>query len=195
VKKTETPRGANGQADPEHRPNGKGVNGSGAAKPPNGHATISLERDAISARGEPAASDDACGAFAPGSANSSATRANRDSSAEAARVPRSGKDEEPPRPPNTGKKTRKKGQVAFPGPTDWAAMQDSAAFANAAGEIVDLVAVSASLLQSGDEKIRKAELDKIREMKFGKIGASPAAQENPVLIWDLPGADPMSTEK
>jgi hypothetical protein len=179
VKKPENHRAATGHDGPAQRANGRRANGNGEAKPPNGHATISLERGGISARGEHAASDDECGTFASGSANSSATRANREPSADAAPASRSGKKE----------------PIEFPGPTDFTAMQDGQAFARTVGEEVDLVAVSASLLQSGDEKIRKAELDKIREMIFGKVGTSGATAEGPVLMWDTTAADPGPAER
>lgn len=154
----------------------------GENKRTNGFSSDSLERGGFSARGEPAASDDESGTFANGAANSSATHANREPSADAAAPPRSGSNEKTPKTPKAGKNK----QIEFPGPTDFAALRDGPSFADAVGEKVDLVAVSASLLQSGDEKIRKAELDRIREMKFGKVAASVTAVEEPGAV-DLTG--------
>jgi hypothetical protein len=76
---------------------------------------------------------------------------------------------------NPGEKDGK--SVQFPGPTDSEAMQDAGAYVNAVAERVDLVAASVRLVQSTDEKIAKSELDRLREMKFGKVG--PAAAEEP----------------
>ena len=77
-------------------------------------------------------------------------------------------------------------EVHLPGPTDYEAMQDAGAYVNAVAERVDLVAASARLVQSGDEKIAKSELDRLRDMKFGKVGA--AVLEEPVRVdfGDLP---------
>jgi hypothetical protein len=79
-----------------------------------------------------------------------------------------------------------KREVHLPGPTDYDAMQDAGAYVNAVAERVDLVAASARLVQSGDEKIAKSELDRLRDMKFGKVG--PAAVEEPTRLdlGDLP---------
>jgi hypothetical protein len=74
----------------------------------------------------------------------------------------------------------------MPGPTDRTAMQDGQAYADTVADLVDLVAASKRLLQSTDEKIAKAELDRIREMKFGKVSASVAAVEEPGGV-DLTG--------
>jgi hypothetical protein len=64
-------------------------------------------------------------------------------------------------------------------------MQDSQAYANAVAAQVDLVALNSRLLQSGDEKIAKASLDRLLEMKFGKIGTSTAVIDEPTV--DLTG--------
>ncbi len=63
-------------------------------------------------------------------------------------------------------------EVRLPGPTDYEAMQDAGAYVNAVAERVDLVAASVRLVQSTDAKIAKSELDRLRDMKFGKVGAS-----------------------
>jgi hypothetical protein len=54
------------------------------------------------------------------------------------------------------------------GPTDFAAMQDGAAYVNSVASRVDLVGASVRLVGSEDEKIAKSELDRLRDMKFGK---------------------------
>jgi hypothetical protein len=178
MKRQDNTRAPNGHAAQVSRANGKTFDGNGICKTPNGHDLSSLERGGASARGDHAASDDEGGAFAKGSANSSATRANRETSADAAPSPRSGRNGRG----HEARKPEKKEKIEFPGPTDPAAMQDSQAFADAVGEKIDLVAASASLLQSADEKIRKAELDRIREMKFGKVAASAAPAEEPFTV-------------
>jgi hypothetical protein len=51
---------------------------------------------------------------------------------------------------------------------------------NSVAARVDLVGASVLLVSSTDEKIAKAELDRLREMKFGKASAA-AAEEPPRL--------------
>ncbi len=89
-------------------------------------------------------------------------------------------------PPHSGKKRGKKNKqdknqdvrrkslkdFLLAGPTDFAAMQDGAAYVNSVASRVDLVGASILLLGSTDEKIAKAELDRLRDMKFGKPGAA-----------------------
>jgi hypothetical protein len=180
VKRNGDHRGTNGHARSGERANGKAHGAHGGAGHANGYDSASLERGGLSARGEQAASDDERGDLANGAANSSATRANRESTADAAASPRSGK--------NTGtdknEKSKKNEQIEFPGPTDTAALKDCSAFACSVAEAVDLIKVSKSLLQSTDEKIRKAELDRVRDMQFGKLGAGAApAEESFAVDW------------
>jgi len=66
------------------------------------------------------------------------------------------------------------------GPTDFAAMQDGAAYVNSVASRVDLVGASIRLVGSKDQKIAKAELDRLREMKFGK-GPVTVIEEVPRL--------------
>jgi hypothetical protein len=61
-------------------------------------------------------------------------------------------------------------------------MQDGSSYANAVAARVDLVGLSARLLQSTDEKIAKAELDKVREMKFGKVGTNTTTIEESITV-------------
>jgi hypothetical protein len=65
-------------------------------------------------------------------------------------------------------------------------MQDAGAYVSAVAERVDLVAASARLVQSGDEKIAKSELDRLRDMKFGKVVAAANVSDGPTVIWDEP---------
>lgn len=66
----------------------------------------------------------------------------------------------------------------FAGPTESAALEDGPSFARAVSARVDLVGVSASLLCCRDEKIQKAELDRIRQLLFD----NPNAPEEPPRI-------------
>jgi hypothetical protein len=62
-------------------------------------------------------------------------------------------------------------------PTDPAALLDGTSYVRAVAQHVDLVAASARLVVSLDEKISKAELDRLRELIFGKGG--PQFMEDP----------------
>jgi hypothetical protein len=66
------------------------------------------------------------------------------------------------------------GNDALKVPTDPAALVDGPAYVRAVASQVDLVAASAKLVVSTDEKIAKAELDRLRELIFGKGGPAPA---------------------
>lgn len=63
-------------------------------------------------------------------------------------------------------------------------MQDGAAFVNAVAARVDLVHVSKELVSSEDEKIAKAELDRLRDMKFGKVSVAggPGDEPQPIIL-------------
>jgi hypothetical protein len=68
-------------------------------------------------------------------------------------------------------------------PTDPQALLDGPAYVRSVAQHVDLVGASARLVVSNDEKICKAELDRLRELIFGKGG--PAPQDEPLRIdWD-----------
>jgi len=73
--------------------------------------------------------------------------------------------------------------------TDFAAMQDDSAYVDAVAARVDLVAASVRLVSSTDEKIAKGELDRLREMKFGKVGPAANSPDAPTVIWDEPGVN------
>jgi hypothetical protein len=73
--------------------------------------------------------------------------------------------------------------------TDFAAMQDGSAYVDAVAARVDLVAASVRLVSSEDEKIAKAELDRLREMKFGKVGPAANVTDAPAVVWDVPGVN------
>jgi hypothetical protein len=79
-----------------------------------------------------------------------------------------------------------KDSVHFPGPTNSEAMQDAGAYVNAVVERVDLVAASVRLVESGDQKIAKAELDRLRDMKFGKVGPAAVEEQAWPELGDLP---------
>lgn len=168
----------NGHAGPNGRISGGddcppvGANGGGKAA--NGHGPASMEGGGISTRNTQAATDDASGAFDAGTAHSSAVCSNHDACAGAA---------PPPPPRSRGRAAQNELQVIpLPGPTDFAAMQDGSSYANAVAARVDLVGLSARLLQSTDEKIAKAELDKVREMKFGKVGTNTTTIEESITV-------------
>jgi hypothetical protein len=151
---------------------------AGPHNPTNGHAPASSERGGIAGHGSQSVSDDASGASVTNAAISSTAGTVRDTCAAAT----------PPHPAENSEKSNqtRTQEVHLPGPTDYEAMQDAGAYVNAVAERVDLVAASARLVQSGDEKIAKSELDRLRDMKFGKAGA--AVLEEPVRVdfGDLP---------
>ena len=66
-------------------------------------------------------------------------------------------------------------------------MQDAVAFVDAVAVRKDLVVVSVELLDSKDEKIKKAELDRLRDMKFGKVSVAGGPGDEPQsIILDAP---------
>jgi len=67
-------------------------------------------------------------------------------------------------------------------PTDLAALVDGPAYVRAVASQVDLVGASARLIVSADEKVAKAELDRLRELIFGK-GGPPPADETLRIDW------------
>jgi hypothetical protein len=81
-------------------------------------------------------------------------------------------------------------------PTDLAALADGPSYVRAVASQVDLVGVSARLVISTDPKIAKAELDRLRELIFGK-GGPPQAEETLQIDWsamtrcdsDVPGSN------
>jgi len=144
----------------------------------NGHAPASSDRGGIAAHGNHAASDDASGVSVASAMISAAAGTARDAHPHAA----------PPRPAGNNGKSDQIGtqEVHLPGPTDYEAMQDAGAYVNAVAERVDLVAASVRLVQSGDEKIAKSELDRLRDMKFGKVGAAGIEEVPRVEAGDIP---------
>jgi hypothetical protein len=152
---------------------------------PNGYAPASTERGEIpmpgcaSVHADQAASDDASGtSVAIAASSASAAGTAREAYADAA----------PPHPAGRNRRASDTNaqEVHLPGPTDYEAMQDAGAYVNAVAERVDLVAASVRLVQSTDAKIAKSELDRLRDMKFGKVG--PAVVEEPTYVefGDLP---------
>lgn len=140
-------------------------NGHGGA---NGHAFTAK-------RAGPAASDDARGTPAGAVAHAHATAADRTAYAEVAdacSVEERVKDLAPPEPGSA---------------EDVSLMQDGAAFVHAVAARVNMVKASSLLVASLDPKISKAELDRLREMKFGKVSvAGPGFDDPPQLIIDVP---------
>ena len=147
----------------------------------NGHAAVCSEQAGISAQADLAATHDVGKASLASIATSAgASRGVRRMRRRSAKSVSTGTTT---KPGEKGEQT-----VHFPGPTNSEAMQDAGAYVNAVAERVDLVAASVRLVQSGDEKIAKSELDRLREMKFGKVG--PAAAEEPPRLdfsnWPRP---------
>ena len=71
-------------------------------------------------------------------------------------------------------------------PTDPEALVDGPSYVRAVALHVDLVGASARLVVSHDEKVSKAELDRLRELIFGK-GGPPQADEPLRIDWtDVP---------
>jgi len=69
-------------------------------------------------------------------------------------------------------------------------MQDAVAFVDAVAARVNLVQRSADLVGSTDEKIAKSELDRLRDMKFGKVSVAGGPSDEPQqLIIDVPRPD------
>jgi hypothetical protein len=72
------------------------------------------------------------------------------------------------------------------GRTKASAKQDAAAFFDAVAARVDLVGASVRLIINEDLKISKSELDRVREMKFGKAGLTVVEESPRVDLGDLP---------
>jgi hypothetical protein len=186
----------NGHAGPHSRPNGSAAN-----KRANGHAPASAERGGFPSpattgrRGDQrAASDDAGGTTLAREAGfGTATGEGRHACAEAAPPP-SGSSLRGKNAHKNGKMKKKNQpndsikEFHLAGSTDFAAMQDGAAYVKAVASRVDLVGASVNLVRSSDEKIAKAELDRLREMKFGK-GAAVILEEAPHVEPDIPRPD------
>ncbi len=152
----------------------------------NGHAPASTERGGVPAQRDRAATDDASGASAARAASTAiAPGTVRKAYADAA-PPRPGKKNGKMKKKDKNGKNGKNGQsdslkdFLLAGPTDFAAMQDGAAYVNSVASRVDLVGASIRLVGSKDQKIAKAELDRLRDMKFGK-GPVTVIEEVPRL--------------
>lgn len=168
------------------------TNGSGDRKAVNGHALASTERGGILVQRDRAASDDVRRAsVAKDASSASAPGTDCETYAEAA-PPHSGKkngkmqknDKQNGKHGNQRDESLRKFLLA--GPTEFAAMQDGAAYVNSIAGRVDLVGASVRLLGSNDEKIAKAELDRLRDMKFGR-GPVTVIEEVPrVETGDMP---------
>ncbi len=185
-------RKPNGHAGPHGRDNATG--GRIAA---NGHDPASTERGGIPVHRDQAASDDASGASVASAATSAAAGADRKACAEAAPSRPSSEKKEPYKPnrklhadkgkPSSSKDTATR-DFDLDGPTDFAAMRDSVAYVNAVAARVDLVGASVRLVRSCDDKVAKAELDRVREMIFGKVGAAVVEEEPQQVVADIDSA-------
>jgi hypothetical protein len=157
-------RKTNGHAEPQGRTNGHAAvcseQGSGAAQ-----ADLAGSRH----RGEKSAAN---GAISAGAASAQRARGGAVEPASTGEKDSSGKAD--------------KDRIHFPGPTNSEAMQDAGAYVNAVAERVDLVAASVRLVESGDQKIAKAELDRLRDMKFGKVGPAAVEEQAWPELGDLP---------
>src|SRR5258708_37551616 len=60
------------------------------------------------------------------------------------------------------------------------------AYVRSVAQHVDLLAASARLVVSTDEKVSKAELDRLRELSFGKGGPPPAEEEFRIDLTRFP---------
>ncbi len=74
-------------------------------------------------------------------------------------------------------------------PTDPAALADGPAYVRSVAQHVDLVGASARLVVSTDEKVSKAELDRLRELIFGKGGPPPVEEVMRIDWTDVPRPD------
>jgi hypothetical protein len=149
----------------------------------NGHALASTERGGIPVHRDQAASDDTGRVSAAIDASSAAAPGTVCSAyAEAAPPQSRGKN-------NGGRSAKKLRDAILASRTDFAAMQDGSAYVDAVAARVDLVAASVRLVSAEDEKIAKGELDRLREMKFGKVGPAANAPDVPTVIWDEPGVN------
>ncbi len=172
---------------------------------PNGHAngheavlqaasmdqdSASLERGALPPTQARAASDDASGLSAAGTAPSAAACSTREAPVEAApseaRAKGSRKSGTSPRPPKSPKSPKaetpeqpKIGPGAEPLPLD------GPAFVEAVHEKVDLIELEVRLLRSEDEKIAQRELAYLRELIYGK-NATPLDDEPPPIGFGAP---------
>jgi len=158
-------RKTNGHAEPQDRT--------------NGHCAASTQRGGIALHGALATPDDASGASLANAAIS-ANAAGKTNSTHADATTTSAPEK------NTTSSDSATASVHFPGPTDSEAMQDAGAYVNAVAERVDLVAASVRLVQATDEKIAKSELDRLREMKFGKVGPAVVDEQVYPELGDLP---------
>lgn len=166
-------RKCNGEAEPQVHTNGHAAKSTRQGVASHGQGSIAAHRDLAVLNGAGDASL-ANGGVTAGTASAGLAAHNR-----------TGK------PASTGERYRnERGNnqpVQFPGPTNLEAMQDAGGYVNAVAERVDLVAASVRLVQCGDEKIAKAELDRLRDMKFGKVGPPPLEEQEWPELGDLPG--------
>jgi len=151
----------------------------------NGHAPASTERGGVPMRRDQAASDDGSRVSVPGTAGFG-TAPGTDCHADAEAAPPHSPGEKKKHGSHSAAKLR---DAILARRTDFAAMQDGSAYVDAVAARVDLVAASVRLVSSEDEKIAKGELDRLREMKFGKVGPAANASDGPTVVWDERGVN------
>jgi hypothetical protein len=199
VKQKGNLRRVNGQKTNGHAGANGRANGAAANHRANGHAPAFTERGGTLSNAGHAASDDVSGASAAHAASSSAAGSDHEACAEVAPPSAPGGNsvqDDSPKPVLSGKPKREfiPHAETLAGSTDLEALVDGASFVSAVADRVDLVAASVRFVSSGDEKIAKAELDRLREMIFGKAGAGSPVQDIPTVIWDIPSMDAKSNE-
>lgn len=168
MKHRKTERTSGGLAGQANRPNGHAPDTPSSRAPLLAAAAeetphhVANPRGGVSTPRDIAASQDACDSSVAGAANTRAACPDREASADAA----------PPRPSEQKPAST---ALRFPGPTETAALENGLSFARAVASRVDLVGVSASLVCCEDEKVRKAELDRLRQLLFddGDVAEEP----------------------
>ena len=138
---------------------------------------------------ENAASDDVQGTSAAGTGSMDTGCADLNACADAAL---SRLDDEMPMPKPKNNAASEKTSVeldALRVPTDPAALMDGPTYVRAVAQHVDLVGASARLVVSQDEKVCKTELDRLRELIFGKGGPAPVEEALRIDWTDFPRPD------
>jgi hypothetical protein len=174
MKQRKTEQGTHGFAPRNGRVNGHAAQPSSRA-PLEAAAGEETPHDVANGRGrvsfprDDAASVDARGTSVAGAATPRAACPDREPYAGAApALPQQASCAgRPPRHPEEN--TSPEPNIA--GPTESEALVDGPSFARAVAARVDLVGVSAKLLCGKDEKIQKAELDRIRQLLFDNQNA------------------------
>lgn len=158
MKHRKSSRISGGLPVPANRPNGHAPDTVSSRAPLLAAAVeetphhVASPRGGVSTPRDIAAPRDACDSSVAGAANTGAACPDREACAGAA----------PPRP----SEEKQAAESKFAGPTEIAALENGPSFVRAVARRVDLVGISASLVCSKDEKICKAELDRLRQLLF-----------------------------